>query len=88
MTPMKRFALLPHFATKDYGAASTLLMFKKKSHWIKKKTFKDSIHATNHSHAMFMTKELLLRGSTTLYASSQELSTSVFIRRRLLALLI
>lgn len=56
MTPTEPFTLLPHFVAKDYGAANTLLMLKKKS---LEKTLKDKIHATNHSHAIFVTKELM-----------------------------
>lgn len=54
MTPTEPFALLPRFVPKDYGATNTLLMLKKKA---LEKTFKDKIHATNHSHAIFVTEE-------------------------------
>lgn len=63
MTPTEPFTLSPHFVTKDYGAASTLLTLKQRKKSLEK-TFKDSIHATNHSHAIFVNKELMSSSSS------------------------
>lgn len=59
MTPTEPFTLLPRFVAKDYGEASTLLTLK-----TKKSLEKDSIFATNHSHAIFVTKELISSSSS------------------------